>query len=534
MSTDRAPVTHPALPRPVVLCVLDGWGHRDDQTENAITPSNTPNFQRLWAENPHTFIDTSGVDVGLPHGQMGNSEVGHMNLGAGRIVNQDIQRIDAAIEDGSLATNPALTGYIDALKTTGGTCHLLGLLSPGGVHSHQDHLIKLAEIMAESGIPVAVHMFLDGRDTPPESAAGFVSEFAKQAEPITGVSLATMCGRFYAMDRDQRWDRVEKAYNLIVSATGTAADDAVAAIRASYTNETTDEFIEPTALNGYTGVQDGDGIFMANFRSDRAREILQALLDPGFEGFSRSRVAAFQAALGITEYSTAHNAYMETMFPPISLNNILAGLVADAGKKQLRIAETEKYAHVTFFFNGGEETPFQGEDRVLIPSPKVATYDLQPEMSAHELTDRLVGAIDDGAYDFILVNYANPDMVGHTGILEAAEIAIRTVDDCIGRLATAVEAAGGSLLITADHGNAETMRDAETGAPHTAHTLNVVPAVLVNAPSDVQELHNGRLADIAPTLLQLMQINQPAEMTGISLIGTPDSTIISSEERVSA
>lgn len=534
MSSDRASVRHAAMPKPVVLCVLDGWGHRDDESENAITPANTPNFQRLWKSNPHTFIDTSGVDVGLPQGQMGNSEVGHMNLGAGRIVNQDIRRIDAAIEDGSLATNTALAGYTNTLKTSGGTCHLLGLLSPGGVHSHQDHLVKLAEIMANSGIPVSIHMFLDGRDTPPESAAGFVSEFAKQVDTIPGVSLSTMCGRFFAMDRDQRWNRVEKAYNLIVSANGDTTDDAVAAIRASYDAGITDEFVEPVALKGYAGVQDGDGVLMGNFRSDRAREILQALLDPAFEGFARTRVATFGAAIGVTEYSTAHNEFMDTMFPPASLENILAGLVADAGKKQLRIAETEKYAHVTFFFNGGEETPFAGEDRVLIPSPKVATYDLQPEMSAHEVTDRLVEAIGAGTYDFVLVNYANPDMVGHTGILEAAEIAIRTVDDCIGRLATAVETAGGSLLITADHGNAETMRDAETGAPHTAHTLNMVPAVLVNAPAEVQALRNGRLADIAPTLLQLMKIDQPAEMTGKSLIETADTAATISEERVSA
>ncbi|MFT5485374.1 MAG: 2,3-bisphosphoglycerate-independent phosphoglycerate mutase [Paracoccaceae bacterium] len=534
MSSDRASVPHADLPKPVVLCVLDGWGHRDDETENAITPANTPNFQRLWAASPHTFIETSGIDVGLPQGQMGNSEVGHMNLGAGRIVNQDIRRIDAAVEDGSLATNTALTGYIDALKASGGTCHLLGLLSPGGVHSHQDHVVKLVDIIANEGIPVSIHMFLDGRDTPPESAAGFVSEFARQIETIAGVSLATMCGRFFAMDRDQRWDRVEKAYNLIISATGTPTDDAVAAIRKSYAAGITDEFMEPTALNGYAGVQDGDGVLMSNFRSDRAREILQALLDPDFDGFARTRVAAFKAALGVTEYSAAHNAYMETMFPAVSLDNILAGLVADAGKKQLRIAETEKYAHVTFFFNGGEETPFPGEDRVLIPSPRVATYDLQPEMSAHEVTDRLIEVIEAGTYDFILVNYANPDMVGHTGILEAAQIAIRTVDDCIALLATAVEAAGGALLITADHGNAETMRDAETGAPHTAHTLNVVPAVLVNAPNDVHELRNGRLADIAPTLLHLMQIDQPAEMTGVSLIKTTDTAATLSEERVSA
>ena len=534
MSSDRALMPRPVLPKPVVLCVLDGWGHRDDETENAIIPSNTPNFQRLWATNPHSFIQTSGIDVGLPPGQMGNSEVGHMNLGAGRVVNQDIQRIDAAIEDGSLATNTILNNYTNALKDSGGTCHLLGLLSPGGVHSKQDHLVELAEIVANAGVPVAIHMFLDGRDTPPESAAGFVSDFLQQIEKIVGVSLATMCGRFFAMDRDQRWDRVEKAYDLIISACGDAKDDAVAAIRASYSAGITDEFVEPVALNGYAGAQNGDGVLMGNFRSDRAREILQALLDSGFEGFTRNRIAAFTAALGITEYSTAHNAYMATIFPPASLDNILAGLIAGAGKKQLRIAETEKYAHVTFFFNGGEEAPFPGEDRVLIPSPRVETYDLQPEMSAHKVTDRLIEAIETRTFDFILVNYANPDMVGHTGILEAAQIAIQTVDSCIGKLATAVKAAGGSLLITADHGNAETMRDAETGAPHTAHTLNVVPAVLINAPAKVLDLQSGRLADIAPTLLHLMQMDQPAEMTGKSLIQTADTAADLSEKRVSA
>lgn len=533
MSSDRASVERPVIPKPVVLCVLDGWGHREDETDNAITPSNTPNFQLLWETNPHTLVNTSGVDVGLPQGQMGNSEVGHMNLGAGRVVNQDIKRIDAAAEGGSLATNAELKRYIGALKASGGTSHLLGLLSPGGVHSHQDHLIKLSEILARSGIPVFIHMFLDGRDTPPKSAVGFVSEFAKQVGAIEGVSLGTLCGRFFAMDRDQRWDRVEKAYNLIASGSGTAADDAVAAIQASYVAGITDEFVEPVALNGYTGTSHGDGILMGNFRSDRAREILQALLDPGFEGFARMEVTNFTAALGVTQYSTAHNTYMATMFPPASMTNILGSLVADAGKKQLRIAETEKYAHVTFFFNGGEEIPFPGEDRILVPSPKVATYDLQPEMSAHEVTDRLTDAIGAGTYDFILVNYANPDMVGHTGSLEAACKAIQTVDHCIGKLATAVEIAGGSLLITADHGNAETMRDPRTGAPHTAHTQNMVPAVLVNAPSNIQELHSGKLADIAPTLLQLLQIDQPSEMTGESLIGTPDTAIVKSEDRVS-
>ncbi|MGB0632233.1 MAG: 2,3-bisphosphoglycerate-independent phosphoglycerate mutase [Alphaproteobacteria bacterium] len=529
MSSDQG---HPR--RPVVLCILDGWGHRTDAADNAITPANTPNFQRLWNSGPHAFIDTCGVDVGLPAGQMGNSEVGHMNLGAGRIVNQDIRRIDAAIEDGSLSQNPSLTTYVAALRESGGTCHLLGLLSPGGVHSHQDQLLKLAEILTSEGIPVAVHAFLDGRDTPPASAAGFVAGFEAALSQLPAAAIATVCGRFFAMDRDQRWDRVEKAYDLIVSGTGKTSPDAKSAIEESYAADVTDEFVEPVAIAGYSGVSDGDGILMGNFRADRAREILLALLDPAFEGFERKRVAGFAAALGLTEYSTGHNAFLATMFPPESLDNILGGIVSEAGKRQLRIAETEKYAHVTFFFNGGEETPFPGEDRVLIPSPKVATYDLEPEMSAKEVTDRLVAEIGSGKYDFILVNYANPDMVGHTGILSAAEIAIRTVDDCIGRLADAVERAGGTMLITADHGNAEKLRDDDTGEPHTAHTLNVVPAVVVNAPAGIQTLRDGRLADIAPTLLDFMGLEQPPEMSGVSLADTVGEDVSNPENRVSA
>jgi 2,3-bisphosphoglycerate-independent phosphoglycerate mutase len=529
MTDDREQPT-----RPVVLCILDGWGYREDEADNAITPSNTPNFQRLWQTQPHAFIDTCGIDVGLPQGQMGNSEVGHMNLGAGRVVNQEIRRIDAAIEDGSIAENAALGSYIDTLKASDGTCHLMGLLSPGGVHSHQDHLAKLAEIIASAGIPVAIHAFLDGRDTPPSSAAEYVSAFETRIAPIAGVQIATICGRFYAMDRDQRWDRVEQAYNLIASGTGAAAPDAVSAVRASYDADVTDEFVLPTAIAGYGGTADGDGVFMANFRADRAREILQALLDPGFGGFARGAETHFTAALGLTEYSTAHNAFMSTMFPPTALRNILGDVVSAAGMRQLRIAETEKYAHVTFFFNGGEETPFAGEDRVLIPSPKVATYDLQPEMSAAEVTDRLVAEIGSGKYDFILVNYANPDMVGHTGMLDAATIAIRTVDTCLDRLATAIGDAGGTMLITADHGNAELMRNSDTGEPHTAHTLNLVPAVLVNPPAGVTRLKNGRLADIAPTLLKFLGIEQPAEMTGTPLIEVGDANAAPSKVQIPA
>ena len=527
MSSDRG-----TAPRPVVLCVLDGWGHRDSETENAITPSNTPNFQRLWNDSPHAYIDTCGVDVGLPEGQMGNSEVGHMNLGAGRIVNQDIRRIDAAIEDGSIAAIPALTCYIDALKASGGTCHLMGLLSPGGVHSHQDHLAVLAGIISNAGIPVAIHAFLDGRDTPPSSADGFVAAFEDRIAAFAGVGIATLCGRFYAMDRDHRWERIRKAYDLIVSAAGNPASNAVSAIRTGYAAGITDEFAEPAVIGGYAGMRDGDGVLMGNFRADRAREILLALLDPAFDDFERSRASSVAAALGLTEYSTSHNAFMATMFPAVPLANILGDIVSKAGLRQLRIAETEKYAHVTFFFNGGEEAPFPGEERVLIPSPKVATYDLKPEMSAHELTDQLVDRIGSGNFDFILVNYANPDMVGHTGILEAAQIAIRTVDDCLGRLSTAIEDAGGVLLITADHGNAETMRDAVTGEPHTAHTLNVVPAVLVNPPPGIERVNDGRLADVAPTLLKLLGLDQPREMTGVSLLDSGSTAASASEKRV--
>ncbi|MEK9645591.1 MAG: 2,3-bisphosphoglycerate-independent phosphoglycerate mutase [Alphaproteobacteria bacterium] len=520
--------------RPVVLCVLDGWGYREDAANNAIVPANAPNFFRMWSQYPHAFIDTCGIDVGLPQGQMGNSEVGHMNLGAGRVVNQEIRRIDAAIEDGSIAANPALGDFIAKLKDSGGTCHLLGLLSPGGVHSDQDQLAALAGILSENGVSVAIHAFLDGRDTPPSSADGFVADFEAAIAGFENVRIATVCGRFYAMDRDQRWERVERAYGLIVDGKGAAADSASAAIAASYANEVTDEFVEPAAIGGYAGMQDGDGVLMGNFRSDRAREILLTLLDPGFESFARTRRLDVAAALGVTEYSTAHNAFMATMFPPSALANILGELLANRGLKQLRIAETEKYAHVTFFFNGGVETPFPGEDRILIPSPKVATYDLQPEMSAQEVTDRLVAEIEAGKYDFILVNYANPDMVGHTGIQGAADIAIRTVDNCLARLEDSVTEAGGTLLITADHGNAELMRDPETGEPHTAHTLNIVPAVLVNPPDGVNEIRDGRLADVAPTLLRLLGLDQPAEMTGTALVGALQTDRHRSDEAVSA
>jgi len=449
---------------------------------------------------------------------MGNSEVGHMNIGAGRVVMQDLPRIDAAIADGSLAINPELVAFIKKLQRSQGTCHLLGLLSPGGVHSHQHHLAALAHIVAAAGVKVRVHAFLDGRDTPPSSALEYVRNFltATSAQPLIG--LGTISGRYYAMDRDKRWDRVGKAYDALVLGQGKRAPDADSAITQSYTASTTDEFVLPTAIGDYAGMQDGDGVLMGNFRADRAREILTALLDPMFDGFTRSKIVRFAAAAGLVEYSSALNPFITTLFPPEIVRDSLGEVVSRAGLKQLRIAETEKYAHVTFFFNGGEELVFEGEDRILVPSPKVATYDLQPEMSAFEVTDRLVGAIDSGKYDLIVVNYANGDMVGHTGDIAAAIKAVEAVDACLGRLDEAVRRAGGVMLITADHGNVETMHDDTTGQAFTAHTLNRVPAMLVNGPAEVRALRDGKLADIAPTMLALMGLPQPATMTGQSLL----------------
>jgi 2,3-bisphosphoglycerate-independent phosphoglycerate mutase len=449
---------------------------------------------------------------------MGNSEVGHMNIGAGRVVMQDLPRIDAAVAQSEVKANPAMTAFIGRLKASGGTCHLMGLMSPGGVHSHQDHIAALARILAEAGVPVAIHAFLDGRDTPPSSARGFVAEFERGIAGLGGARIATIGGRYYAMDRDKRWERVALAYAALVDGKGEAAATAIAAIDSAYGRGETDEFAKPTAVGGYRGMRDGDGVLMANFRADRARQILAALLDPGFSAFARLRVVKFAAALGMSEYSTALNAFMPALFPAERLSHVLGAVVAEAGMTQLRIAETEKYAHVTFFLNGGEETFFPGEERILVPSPKVATYDLQPEMSAFEVTDKLVEAINARKFDLIVVNYANTDMVGHTGDLQAAIKAVEAVDLCLGRLRDAVKAQGGAMIITADHGNAETMQDPETREPHTAHTLNRVPVILVNGRAPVRTLRDGRLADIAPTLLALMGLRQPAEMTGKSLI----------------
>jgi len=500
----------------VVLCILDGWGDRDGGDDNAIAQGNTPNWDRYMAGEARARLSASAEDVGLPAGQMGNSEVGHTNIGAGRVVPQDLPRINAAVADGSIKDNPVLRELIGALRESKGVCHLIGLLSPGGVHSHQDHMTALAVCIAGAGVPVAVHALLDGRDTPPKSAKGFMDTFLEQIAGAERVSIATVGGRYYAMDRDNRWDRVEKGYKAMVDGVGDRADDPVSAIAAAYDAGLTDEFMIPTVIGGYRGMADGDGVLMANFRADRVRQILSAIADPAFDRFARPRLPDLAVRVGMAAYSAELNPFYPALFPPLELDHILGGVVAEAGLRQLRIAETEKYAHVTFFLNGGRETVFPGEERILVPSPHVATYDLQPEMSAPEVTDKLVAAIGEGRFDFIVVNYANGDMVGHTGIMAAAVRAAETVDACLGRLESAVRKAGGVLLVTADHGNCEAMSDSGTGQPHTAHTTNPVPVVLLNA--DVPGLRDGTLADVAPTLLLIMGLPRPGEMTGRSLI----------------
>lgn len=501
--------------RPVMLVVLDGWGWRDDKADNAIRQAKTPNFDRLWSSGPHAFLRTDGREVGLPPGQMGNSEVGHLNIGAGRVVMQDLPRIGDAIASGEIKKSPVLNGLIDALKKSGGTCHLIGLVSPGGVHSHQDHGAALAKILTDAGIPTVAHAITDGRDTPPQSAGDDLKRFIAALPP--SVPVATVIGRYYAMDRDKRWERVVKAYEAIVEAEGPRFPDPQAVIADAYSKKQFDEFVIPAVIGDYRGIKDGDGVLCFNFRADRVREILGAMLDADFDGFARKRKIKFASVVGMTQYSEHLDHLMQTIFAPQTFVNILGEVVANAKRTQLRMAETEKYPHVTYFLNGGREEPYVGEDRIMVPSPKVATYDLQPEMSAAELTDKAVGAINSGKYDLIVLNFANPDMVGHTGSLSAAIKAVETVDTCLGRIAEAIARSGGALLATADHGNCEMMRDPETGGPHTSHTTNPVPIVLTGAGNRAL-LKEGRLADIAPTLLELMDLPKPREMTGTSLL----------------
>jgi 2,3-bisphosphoglycerate-independent phosphoglycerate mutase len=501
--------------RPVMLVILDGWGWREERADNAVRQARTPAFDRLWSAGPHAFLRTSGRDVGLPDGQMGNSEVGHLNIGAGRVVMQDLPRINHAVASGEIARAPALVDLIGKLKKSGGTCHLLGLVSPGGVHSHQDHAVALAKILTGAGVPAVVHALTDGRDTPPQSAGDDLKRLT--AALPRSVPVATVVGRYYAMDRDKRWERVQKAYDAIVEADGPRFPDAQAAIADAYAHKLYDEFVLPSVIGGYRGMQDDDGVLCFNFRADRVREILGAMLDPEFSGFPRKRTLRFAAAVGMAQYSDDLDQRMGTIFPPHTFPNILGEVVAAAGRTQLRMAETEKYPHVTYFLNGGRETPYRGEDRIMVPSPKVATYDLQPEMSAPELTAKAVEAIRSGKYDLIVLNFANPDMVGHTGSLPAAIKAVETVDTGLGEIAAAIEQAGGALLVTADHGNCELMRDPVTGGPHTSHTTNPVPLLLQGA-RNRSLAADGRLADLAPTLLELMDLPKPAEMTGVSLL----------------
>ena len=521
-------------PRPAVLCVLDGWGHRSDPRYNAILDARTPNYDRLIATCPQGLIDASETFVGLPKGQMGNSEVGHMNLGAGRVAVPDLPRIDQAIADGSLANNPVLAEHIATLKKIGGTCHLMGLASPGGVHAHQDHLVALANQVAGAGVAVWIHAFLDGRDMPPRSAHECLDHIKAGLKAGLPIRFATVAGRYYPMDRDKRWERVALGYDAMVDAKGEHAKTPAEAVDKGYAAGLDDEFVLPTVIDGYTGMKDGDGVLMFNYRSDRARQILTALLDPRFDGFNRARVIRFATAVGMVEYSAALKPFLKALFPPETIRMGLGETVAKAGLKQLRIAETEKYAHVTFFFNGGEERQFDGEDRILVPSPKVMTYDLKPEMSAPEVTDKLVEAIASGKYDLIVVNYANSDMVGHTGNLAAAVKAVEAVDACLGRLMEAIKKAGGVLLVTADHGNAEQMYDETTHQKHTQHTLNRVPALLFNAPAVIHSLVDGKLADVAPTMLDLMHLPQPREMTGHSLLSETSRPAVLAVLRASA
>jgi 2,3-bisphosphoglycerate-independent phosphoglycerate mutase len=503
-------------PRPVMLIVLDGWGLRDERSDNAVKLARTPNYDRLTASSPKATLRTSGLDVGLPPGQMGNSEVGHLNIGAGRVVMQDLPRISQAVADGSLAKLPQLVGLIQSLKHTGGRCHLMGLVSPGGVHAHQDHAVALARALSDGGVGIDVHAITDGRDTPPQAGAGYLETLI--AALPQNARIATVCGRYFAMDRDNRWERVSKAYDVIVDAKGDHADDPLSVLTKAYAAGTGDEFVPPTSIGDYKGMKDGDALICFNFRADRVREILTALLDEAFTGFKRSHRPHLASAVGMTSYSHDLDKHLHTLFAPQDLTKVLGEVVADAGKTQLRMAESEKYPHVTYFLNGGREEPYTGENRIMVPSPKVATYDLQPEMSAPELTDRAVEAIRSGLYDLIVLNFANPDMVGHTGDLPAVIKAVETVDTGLGRIADAIQAMGGALLVTADHGNCELMKDPATGGPHTAHTTNPVPVFLVGGKA--QAMDEGRLADLAPTLLSLLGIPQPKEMTGQSLIRT--------------
>jgi 2,3-bisphosphoglycerate-independent phosphoglycerate mutase len=505
---------------PVILLILDGWGYSETVENNAILSARTPAWDQLWDSCPHTLIHGSGKNVGLPHDQMGNSEVGHLNLGAGRVVYQEFTRIDNAIETGEFNTNPVLNQALDQALASGNAIHIMGLLSPGGVHSHENQIHAMVRMAAERGVEdIHIHAFLDGRDTAPQSAASSIAGLEAVLEQLGKGRISSIVGRYYAMDRDNRWDRIQIAYDLITDGKAEFLyPTAQAALAAAYDRSETDEFVQASAIISDKGtparINDGDIIIFMNFRADRARQITEAFINPDFNGFKRRRELKLGDFVCLTEYKKSFAATVA--FPPASLKNVLGAYLADHNRRQLRIAETEKYAHVTFFFNGGEETPFAGEDRILIESPQVATYDLKPEMHAPELTDKLVDAISGRQYDVIICNFANPDMVGHTGIFAAAVKAIEAIDQCLARIVTAIKTHGGELLITADHGNAELMVNPESGQPQTAHTTNPVPFIYLGRAASISE--TGTLSDVAPTILHLLGMPQPPEMTGHSLV----------------
>ncbi len=505
---------------PVLLLILDGFGYREDTDHNAIAHAHKPNWDRLWRDYPHTLIEASELSVGLPHEQMGNSEVGHLNIGAGRIIYQELTRVDVAIEDGSFFTNPAFTQAVEKVKKNGSTLHIMGLLSPGGVHSHETHIHAMLQLAADAGLKkINLHAFLDGRDTPPRSAADSLQRLQDKCNTLGVGRIASIVGRYFAMDRDNRWERVEAAYDLLTLGQATySAPDALTALQQAYARGENDEFVQATSIHSASlptaDMHDNDVVVFMNFRADRARQLTRTLTDPAFNNFPRKHYPKLASFVTLSSYGDEFD--VPAAFTPTSIQNCFGEYISKLGLKQLRIAETEKYAHVTYFFNGGQEQPFVGEERIMVPSPKVATYDLKPEMNAFELTDKLVAAIRSGQYQAIVCNYANCDMVGHSGILAAAVQAVEALDICIGRVVQAMQEAGGEVIITADHGNAEKMIDRETQQAHTAHTLNPVPFLYIGRRANIAT--NGALQDVAPTLLAMMGLPQPTEMTGHSLI----------------
>lgn len=498
---------------PIILCILDGWGIGLDHARNAITRANLPNWNRWIKECPHTQLSASGESVGLPEGQMGNSEVGHTTIGAGRVILQDLPRITKAFEEELVETLPQMTSFLETLKSTKGRCHVLGLVSPGGVHSHQSHLEGFLKILNGSGIETKVHCFLDGRDTPPQSAKGYMSNLQNTLVDLPYCSLVTMMGRFYGMDRDKRWDRTKKAFDTIVHGEGIRTTSPEDCIDQNYQEGVFDEFIPPVVFEGYEGIEDGDALLMVNFRADRVQQILSALLLEDFTELDRGTLPKFSCTLGMKSYSKVLDPFMPSLFPKEQPQNTLGAIMEQHDFKQLRAAETEKFAHVSFFFNGGKEAPYEGEDRLLVPSPKVQTYDLKPEMSARELTQQVLEKIESNTYDLVVLNFANPDMVGHTGNFQATLKAVEVIDECLGKLASKAQA---RIIITADHGNAEEM--GEDDKPCTAHSTNLVPLLFLGFEKTLSLKPQGGLKDIAPTLLDLMNIPQPKEMTGCSLI----------------